>query len=306
MKRILLALALLFSLPASQAFAWNSRGHMMVAAVAWDLLDENTRERVVALLKLNPDYESWIEDRNDADKDKIAFVMGATWPDVIKHTTGYINDGEDLAHAQNPNQNIGYADMIQHRYWHYVDKPFSKDGTALIQPQPPNAKTQIEKFRDSIRSNASDDVKSYDLVWLLHLVGDIHQPLHATSRFSASSPKGDRGGNDVALCDPPCRSELHAFWDAAAGNGNNPVPAIKAAARLDEAPDDAVAITEVQTWVDEGFDLAVKWVYRSPIGNDNGPFTLTDAYKKKAKSLARDQVALAGARLAKLITENLK
>jgi len=306
MKRVLFALALLFAMPASQAFAWNSRGHMMVAAVAWDLLDENTRERVVALLKLNPDYDSWVEDRKESEKDKIAFVMAATWPDVIKHTTGYINDGEELAHAQNPNQNIGYSDMIQHRYWHYVDMPFSKDGTPLIQPQAPNAKTQIEKFRNSIRSNASDDVKSYDLVWLIHIVGDVHQPLHATSRFSAASPKGDRGGNDVALCESPCRNELHAFWDAAAGTGNSPTTAIKAAAQLDEVPDAAVEITDVQKWVDDSFDLAVKWVYRSPIGADNGPFTITDAYKKKAKSLARDQVALAGARLAKLITENLK
>ena len=43
----------------------------------------------------------------------------------------------------------------------------------------------------TILAEADDDVKSYDMVWLLHLVGDVHQPLHATSRFSAASPQGD-------------------------------------------------------------------------------------------------------------------
>lgn len=213
----------------------------MVAAVAWDQLDENTRERVTA-----------------------------------------------------------HADMIQHRCWHHVDMPFSRDGTTLEQPPTINAKTRIERFRDSICSNASDNVKSYDLVWLIHLVGDVHQPLHATSRFSAAAPHGDRGGNHVNLCEAPCRKELHAFWDGAAGTGNSPTAAIKAAAQLAEAPSDAAELTDVQKWIDQSFNLAQKFVYGAPIGDDNGPFTLTQAYKTKAKSIAQDQITLAGARLAKL------
>lgn len=48
---------------------------------------------------------------------------------------------------------------------------------------------------ETLGSLASDDVRSYDLVWLLHLVGDLHQPLHATSRFSNGLDDA-RGGND--------------------------------------------------------------------------------------------------------------
>jgi len=54
------------------------------------------------------------------------------------------------------------------------------------------------------------------------------------------------------------------------------------------------------------FELAKKYAYRSPIGDDNGPFQLTQAYKKKARSVAEDQIALAGARLAKMLNEHLR
>jgi hypothetical protein len=51
---------------------------------------------------------------------------------------------------------------------------------------------------------------------LIHYVGDIHQPLHATSRVDHEHPKGDRGGNDFPL---PSKKDaiygnLHAVWDS--------------------------------------------------------------------------------------------
>ena len=57
-----------------------------------------------------------------------------------------------------------------------------------------NAQERIILFRDTLGSTtASDSVKSYDLVWLEHLVGDVHQPFHCTTRVSAGSPKGTEG-----------------------------------------------------------------------------------------------------------------
>ena len=217
-----------------------------------------------------------------------------------------MNDGEDPGAAPQPNQNIGYDDLFQHRYWHYIDLPFSRDGTPLIQPAKPNALTQIEKFRDALASEADDDVKSYDMVWLLHVVGDVHQPLHATSRFSAASPQGDRGGNDVTLCEPPCRNKLHSFWDGAAGSSSSPTAAIRAAGELDEAPSAAAAITNVSTWIEESFALAKRSVYRSPIGAGNGPFEITGPYRAKSRTIAEEQIALAGARLGKLLNDFLR
>ncbi len=203
--------------------------------------------------------------------------------------------------------NVGYTDRLQHRYWHYIDLPFSTDETPVIQPKAPNAETQIKTFRDTLASDtASDDVKSYDLVWLLHLVGDVHQPLHATSRFSRDLPNGDRGGNLVALCERPCRNELHAFWDDVLGTSPSVLAAIKAAHKLSAAPKGPASVKDVHHWIVESFNIAKSSVYVSPIEEGGGPFTITNDYRGDAKTIAEERVALAGARLAKLLNAALR
>ncbi len=87
----------------------------------------------------------------------------------------------------------------------------------------PNAETQINAFLDALNSDADDDLKSFDLVWLLHLVGDVHQPLHAATRVSSGATGGDNGGNDEKVCRvslASCNEKLHAFWDGALGSGD--------------------------------------------------------------------------------------
>src|ERR1041385_2191206 len=72
----------------ASANAWHAAGHMMVAAVAWDQMTPTARARAIELLKLNPDYNSWIAGVADAEKDKTAFVRAATWLDDIKCSPG--------------------------------------------------------------------------------------------------------------------------------------------------------------------------------------------------------------------------
>jgi hypothetical protein len=279
---------------------------MTVAAVAYDKLTPAAHAKATELLKLNPSYDEWVLDVPQASRDKIAFLMAATWPDAIKSAPGYRNDGNrptDPAAAQN----IGYSDRLQHRYWHFIDEPFSPDHTSLIGPVAPNVRTQIAAFRRVLASPAAgDELKSYDLVWLLHLVGDVHQPLHVTSRFTHDQPQGDAGGNFVALCARPCRRELHAFWDAAAGKSNKPLAAIRNAGRLPKANAALAAVDDESKWVDESFQAAQRYVYIAPIGVGPGPFTLTASYKKAARQLARERIALAGARLAHVLNEALR
>jgi hypothetical protein len=274
---------------------------MMVASVAYDDLTPVARRKAVQLIKLNPDYKVWIKGVAKANQNKTAFVMAATWPDAIKSKKTYTNDGE---HPTNPNAavNIGYSDTLMHRYWHYIDEPFSPDGTALAQPQVPNAQTQIAEFRKTLAlSGAANKLKSYDLVWILHLVGDVHQPLHATSRFTHDLPQGDSGGNLVELCAMPCKNELHAYWDNILGTSKSPTSAIKKAAML-PAPDATLAAeSDESQWIHESFAIAKQSVYGSPIGVGAGPFTTDPAYKAAAVTIADQQIALAGARLAKLL-----
>jgi S1/P1 Nuclease len=291
---------------APAAFGWNGFGHMMVAAVAYDELTPAAHAKVTRLLQLNPDYPRWISRANGAERDKIAFVMAATWADAIKSERGYQNDGERPS-GPDASRNVGYGDRLQHRYWHYIDIPFSPDHTPLVRPATPNAETQIGVFRKTLSSpEASDALKSYDLVWLLHLVGDVHQPLHATSRFTRMQPTGDAGGNLVALCERPCRNELHAFWDDLPGTGKNPAVAIRRANRLPRPDARVAAIDDESRWMQESFAIAQNSVYIRPIGIGSGPFSIDGPYRSVAHRVAGQRLALAGARLAHVLNEALR
>ena len=285
---------------------------MMVAAVAYNQLTPQAKSRVDALLLLNPDRDNWFDDipvtASDAQKKMMVFVMAATWPDRIKSDPDYQTDGTHNGNVP-PNdpsasQNIGYNDRARHKYWHFKDVFFTQDSTPLPLPQTPNAETQITAFRAVLASTtASDDLKSYDLSWLLHLIGDVHQPLHCTARVGATQPDGDSGGNGVKLTSP---ANLHTFWDDVLGTGKKPSTAINATASLPSASASAANDLDVNHWIDESFNAAKMKVYKTPIGAGAGPFTLTKTYKKEARKLAEARVALAGARLAKILNDELK
>ncbi len=296
-------------------FGWGNVGHMAVAYAAYQKLNPAARKRVSVLLKLNPDYKKWVAliPTGTAAKYRpmMLFMIAATWPDQIKGEAGYTDDGPD-PHGNRPDgasssQNTGYTDHLHHKYWHFVDTPFSQDGTALPAIPTPNAEERIVLFRSVLASSDPDPLKSYNLVWLLHLVGDVHQPLHDATRVSSTDPDGDNGGNKVTLCKKPCKTELHGFWDDLPGTGKDPNTAVQVGKALPKADATLASDADPAHWVAESFDAAQKVVYvNPPIGAGDGPFTLTASYRANARKVARQRVALAGARLANLINDQLK
>jgi hypothetical protein len=198
-------------------------------------------------------------------------------------------------------RNIGYAYKLRHRYWYFVDRPFSEDATTLENAPAVNAEERIELFRATLASTtASDAVKSYDLVWLAHLVAGVDQPPHCTSWFSTALPHGDRGGNSVTLSCSGCGPELHGFWDGIVGETSRATVAAAFAATLLAAPSTAVNDTDVGHWVTDSFNLTRSTVYVNlPIGVTAGPFSIPAPYRSAALDLGKSQVALARARLGR-------
>jgi|SRR5208283_4714717 len=237
----------------SASWGWGNAGHEAVAYVAWQQLTPETRTRVMALLmqvptlqspehKTIPGYNDWVKDLpaglSDDEKNLYLFMRAATWPDTIKHV-GF-EDSDNPPKGVTEDVNIGFSDTKSHGYWHFVDAGFASDNSTVPPTPMPNAETQIAAFRTAISSGESDDLKAYDLVWLEHMVGDIHQPLHGTARYFNN--KGDEGGNLVVIKLTPAMKkkfegtvsksapqELHAFWDDLPGEGN-PVSALPGAA----------------------------------------------------------------------------
>jgi hypothetical protein len=299
-----LSLMCLGSVGSARLWAWDDFGHMTVAAVAWQHLTPLARERAIALLRLNPDYERWVREASPDQRDVVAFLRASTWADAIKHEAGYVDDG-DRPEGADANLNVGYEDRREHRYWHFVDVPFSPDATPLPDVPAPNAATRIADFRRVLADpTAPATLRSYDLTWVLHLVGDLHQPLHAVSRFTHDLPQGDLGGNRIRLCDPPCRQELHYFWDRALGRGS-PAEALALAPQLPLPPRRKVTDTRIEDWLEESGRIGRHEVYAPPIGLAAGPYALTDDYRERALNIARTQIALAGRRLAVLLNAAL-
>jgi hypothetical protein len=307
------ALAVVLAFFASPASAWWDAGHMQIAYVAYKHLDGPVKDKVDALLRLNKDYGKWSAGASDDKTAKLyAFVHAATWPDDIKTSDyGYTNDN-----VQSPSagQNIGYADRNQHAYWHYKDTHFSPDGTPLPPEAPVDLITQIKLMIAALpaQSGASDDVRSYDLVWILHLVGDAHQPLHAVSRFTRQIPDGDVGGNTEVVI--PATGEtiaLHAYWDRMFGGYVSPYGAV-----FDADDKDGIAhiqvnpalaqIADPQAWIDESVALAKQYAYIAPASSGPNAVALTRDYETGARNIARTQAALAAARLANLLNSALK
>ena len=207
--------------------------------------------------------------------------------------------------------NLGYApaDKAMHKYWHFVDAGFSPDGTPVLATPTPNAQDRIELFAQTRASTtATDALMSYDLTWLIHLVGDIHQPLHATTRFTSDAPGGDAGGNFVAVsCSTSayCPDELHAVWDDILGSSASVKSAISYAETLTIPTGDAVQATD-DVWAAESMQMAEKDAYDGIGSATSGTHALSDDYLSTAMVDARLRVALAGTRLSCLIQQNLR
>jgi hypothetical protein len=287
----LLLLALPLQVPLQ---AWNATGHRIVAAIAYDHLTEKARTRVDELLRQHPDPNV------KALMGRDAFLAASVWPDVIKGDRRFYDD--TFADARPTPLLPGFPSMARHTNWHYIDLPFSPDGTPVEPPKIPNALVELRRMLKE------PDLNAYDLPWLVHLTGDVHQPLHCTGRFTKSEPMGDQGGNLVFVT--PGRN-LHAVWDDLAGtettdayinhyaaevtvefvrNGKGP--------RLSKDP---------RKWVEEGFELAKHEVYTfgSETGSREHPIPLPADYEAHAKRIARVQLAKAGFRLAAVLNAKL-
>jgi hypothetical protein len=150
---------------------------------------------------------------------------------------------------------------------------------------------------------------------LIHLVGDMHQPLHCESFYGPGYPNGDRGGNDFYVRPAQAGVRLHGIWDGLLGTAANPRTQWNYAIALDSkfprtSLPELTQDTTPKSWSLESRALAIKYGYlngqlQGSTDEDTAPL-LPAGYTKKAKAVAEKQGALAGYRLADEIQEFLK
>ena len=292
---------------AGSAFGWDETGHKITAYIAWQRMTPEVREKVVKILLSAPE-DSDIStfylpygSRSEESRKREYFMLMATWADIIR-------DKAFPVRAKNYDRGD----------WHYNNTfwKFENGGVVMIDNMPKTglAMDKIAEFSALIRGSAPDAEKAVAIAWLEHLIGDMHQPLHASGKVAPSTPDGDRGGNSFLLTPkgtPRDKQEnLHWFWDSIIGRNipNNDKcdadyidPIAQDIMRLFPAEKfkDRMLPGDFEAWKKESVKFATSDVYRG-VEFFNSP---SDKYKKKALEIAQERLALAGYRIGDLFNE---
>jgi hypothetical protein len=285
----------------SPALAWDPMGHMIVNQIAWDRLTPKARADVKKSLAA-------FNKKNATDYD---FVTAGCWMDDIRGKTREYNT------------------------WHYIDLPYNPTGTPFPVDWQVNGLWAMRHCVAILRGERTDpDIdKDQALVMLTHLVGDLHQPLHATNR------NGDAGGNGVSVPNiqdanveifPKWRN-LHYFWDTSyrrtvrdgdvvelyaepvhlvdqpVARHQKSLPLVREqAAAFQKSPSskEIVAGGDLKSWVEESHALGYTEGYQKLPGDaESTVVTLDDIYVDNAREISQKRVTQAGLRLAGLLNE---
>lgn len=172
----LVALIAFIVLPIAKARAWGQEGHSIIAELAERRLDQDIRRKVKNLLG------------------GVSMASVASWADDYR--------------ASHPESGG----------WHFVDIPFDQTAYDPMRDCKPEKGDCVIHAIARFRADVTDCSKSLAergdaLKFLIHFVGDVHQPLHAETRF-ATDGTDDQGGNKVIVTffDQP-NMKLHALWD---------------------------------------------------------------------------------------------
>ena len=267
---------------ASPAAAWWEYGHESVARIAMDSVRPDTRAAIQRLLARGRLLET-------PDCSVATIELASYWPDCVKTL------GDRFSHAAS---------------WHYqnvdICKPFDlkaacKDGHCVS--------AQIERMARLLADRQLPErERLMALAFLVHFVGDLHQPMHAGDR-------GDKGGNDVKANYGfvAGRTNLHSIWDGYLAERAISTPPGGPRAILASAPAQeraALAGGTVEVWSREGWEAARTYAYASLVGEPCGPRpearpTLSEAEVRKLIPLVRRQVLAGGLRLARLLDDAL-
>ena len=286
-RRLLKSLALVaLAALVAPAQAWNAVGHMVIAAVADRELTPEVRAEVARLAKIGA---------TDLNADPYG---AAVWADDVRR------------------------DRPESAPWHYISLYFRKDGKPVQgKLAEENVVVAIRRFTAILADRSRPDAERAEaLRYVMHFVGDVHQPLHGVTFESDSHVGGDRGGNSYALLpahrfggDERAPKQMHSLWDLGVGlfpsvqRPLNPAGTEEIRRQADTLiaalPEDSFperTETDPMKWAEESHQFAVDFAYSVPEGTEP-----TEAYLLKGQNVAARRATLAGYRLADLLNRTL-
>lgn len=273
-------------LAAGPSAAWGPEGHIVVGKIAELHLTSKTRTAIAELLSNRP----------------LSNGRVVNWADYIKSSATYERK------------------YPKHRTWHYIDIPLELPAAEfkpelLVNGRPADhVVARIEHFKKIMIDPAvAKDDRKEALFFLVHFVGDFHQPLHCCERDD------DQGGNLQKIASYDDRAEerlnLHWVWDGKLVQHELGVMTPEDyAVRIDAALTDSERV-EMQKggakdWAWDSHMVAVAHVYKFADSKlpfpskDEPPIALTRAnYIEPNGPVVRRQLQKAGTRLAKVLND---
>jgi S1/P1 Nuclease len=267
------------------ALAWGSEGHEIVAALARDYLTPQVRGKVDQILATDQDTLTAHD-----------MLSESNWAD--RYRTEHKETGE----------------------WHYVDIELDhpdlkgacfgfpiSDSAASKGPAHDCVVNKVSEFTRELASSATPAAERLlALKFLLHFMGDMHQPLHDVDNH-------DKGGNCVLLnLGGPRQVNLHGYWDTVVVQDlGDDAQAVAATLAQRITPENKATWEKggPEDWALEGFQLAQSVVYtigsKPGCASDPVPISLPSEYEKTAREVAAVQLEKAGVRLATLLNRAL-
>jgi hypothetical protein len=279
---------------APRSHAWGDEGHQIVALIAEHYLDAPVKRRVQALLAT--DTSALAADTSMANE--------ATWADRFRDS----------------DRDAGRSRYEQTRRWHYVDIELAApdlDRACFAHPALPPATPasagpaedcvvdKIDQFEAELADpRSSGEERRLALQFLLHLIGDVHQPLHA-------SDAADEGGNLKRVSARGMHAgSLHHYWDTEFVRALGEQPQAVSARLLGAISDADIRAWRgggAADWARESFALARAVSYdRLPPPGARGGYRLSADYVQAAVRTVQLQLSRAGVRLAAVLNRALR
>jgi hypothetical protein len=285
LRAIVFAL-LLTGLCTGQATAWGFEGHQVIAAIARSYLTPAVRDRVDRMLAADPDALT----NHD-------MAAEATWADRYRGA-GHPETGN----WHFVNIELDHPDLSAACFGFPSSGPMASQG-----PADDCIVDKLQAFTKELADPATAEVERLlALKYVLHFVGDVHQPLHAADNH-------DRGGNCVSVAlGGPRTINLHSYWDTAVVEalGSDPAAlAQKLAGTIAPGQARAWGQGDAKAWAQESYVVGrdVTYSLHSAPGcdRDRAPVSLPADYAAAAQTAAALQIQKAGIRLATVLNAAL-
>ena len=279
---------LIVTLPCS---AWWNEPHQTIALIAYRHLTPKSKTQVDRLVRAFEWYEGiTLSGILNISNDDAAFTQTNKYQQESKqpHLLQLKRQKTYLFMAIWPDE-LNHVGIAQFRAWHGVNHYYSTNKRWLPKATPFNEVEDgifaIHYLKNILRSRAPERERAYALSFLIHIVGDLHQPLHAVNIFSQDWPEGNHWGHDVRINSPNKHkqrlSDLHSLWDSVLGSMITVTPT-RAQLRYNvnylEQNYSNKIFTEASRdldpshWAENSFNLAMRYAYTQDISRYNKAF----------------------------------